>query len=83
MFFDQSKNNRNHGKLKVDFHCCVILRTSMGVNKIGLCLQKLRVQPHSTFSADASHPYIFSVYFLFCFILDAVFMCIETNEMHV
>ena len=28
VFFDQSKNNRNHEKLKVDFHCRVILRTS-------------------------------------------------------
>ena len=25
MFFDQSKTNRNHEKLKVDFHCRVIL----------------------------------------------------------
>ena len=48
----------------------------------GLRLRKLRVEPHSTFSAEASRPYIFSIYFPFCFVLDAVFTCIETDEMH-
>ena len=40
-----------------------------------------RVEPHSTFSVDASCPYIFSNYFLFYFVLNAVFTCIETDEM--
>ena len=92
VFFDQSKNNRNHEKLKVDFHCRVILRTSFTAWILllillfvcdGWRLRKLRVEPHSTFSTDASRPYTFSIYFLFCFVLDAIFTCIETDEMHV
>ena len=41
MFFDQSKTNRNHEKLKVDFHCRVILLMLMaGVNLTGFSCVK-------------------------------------------
>jgi len=88
VLFDQSKNNRNHDKLKVDFHGRVILPTSMAVNLTGFScvmacvLRKLRVGPHSTFSLDVSRLYILSIYFLFCFVLNAVKVTsIETDEM--
>ena len=53
MFFDQSKTNRNHEKLKVDFHCRVILLMLMaGVNLTG-------------FSCVKSSVHFFSILFFF------------------
>ena len=71
MFFDQSKTNRNHEKLKVDFHCRVILLMLMaGVNLTGFSCVKPSV-----------HFFLFYFSFFILFVLDADFTSIETGEL--
>ena len=82
--------NRNHEKLKMDFRCRVILRTSIGreFNWLFVCdglrLRKLKKLNHiQRFPRTQVVRTILNIFILSCFVLDAVFTCIKTDEMQV